>query len=273
MAAGEAQTRWRDQLASWAIPERITAAAADSPWRLPTGTFARRAQRQIAAATGFSYEKAADALDPPGSVLDVGAGAGAASLPLAARTTELTAVDTSEAMLATLTELAQPLNLRLHTVIGAWPDVADTVAPADVVVCHHVLYNVPDLKDFALALHDHARRRVVIELTARHPMAALNPLWRVMHDLDRPDGPTAEDAADVLRECGLSPNAHAWPRPPRPEYPSFAELLTATRQRLCLPPERDDELTEAMLELGVDPQHPYDLPAPDERVVTLWWDA
>jgi hypothetical protein len=150
--------------------------------------------------------------------------------------------------------------------------VADAVAPADVVVCHHVLYNVPDLSEFALALHSHARRRVVIELTARHPLVALNPLWRVMHDLDRPEGPTAQDAAQVLRECGLSPNTHAWPRPPRPEYPSFTELMAATRQRLCLPPERDDELAEAVLELGVDPEHPYDLPAPDDRVVTLWWD-
>ena len=271
--ADEAQEYWRDQLAAWAIPERITAAVADSPWRLPIGTFARRAQRQIAAASGFSYEKAAAALDPPGSVLDVGAGAGAASLPLAASTTELTAVDTSEAMLAELTGLAQPLGLRVHTVIGAWPEVAEAVPVADVVVCHHVFYNVPDLTAFALALHGHARRRVVVELTARHPMSALNPLWKVMHDLERPEGPTAEDAANVLRSRGLRPNAQAWRRLASPEYPSFAELLAATRQRLCLPSERDDELTEALLELGVDPERPYDLPAPDDRVVTLWWDV
>jgi SAM-dependent methyltransferase len=271
-AADEAQAYWRDQLAGWAIPERITAAVADSPWRLATGTFARRAQSQIANASGFSYETAFAALDPPGSVLDVGAGAGAASLPLAPRTTELTAVDANEAMLASLTELAQPLGLPVRTAVGSWPRVASTVPVADVVVCHHVLYNVPDLADFALALHGHARRRVVVELTARHPLGALNPLWRVMHDLDRPDGPTAEDAVAVLRSVDLAPAARYWARPPRPEYPSFAELLSVTRQRLCLPPEREGELESALLDLGVDPTHPRDLPPPDDRVATLWWD-
>jgi hypothetical protein len=142
---------------------------------------------------------------------------------------------------------------------------------ADVVVCHHVFYNVAPLDAFAAALTDHARRRVVVELTATHPLRTLNPLWKRLHDLDRPDGPTADDAAAVLREIGIDPHVERWRRGPRPPYPSLADLVAITRRRLCLPPERDDEVAAALIEFGVDPDHPRDLSA--DEVVTLWWDA
>jgi len=67
---------WRRDLAAWAIPEEITAAVAESPWVLPRQVFARRADRVRAAPAGPSFQRAWAALDPPGSVLDVGAGAG-----------------------------------------------------------------------------------------------------------------------------------------------------------------------------------------------------
>jgi SAM-dependent methyltransferase len=270
--AGAAIQAWRDQLAGWAIPERFTAAVADSPWRLNTAVFTRRTERYLSQPVGISYERAAQALATPGSVLDVGAGAGAACLPLAGRTTRLTVVDTSAGMLDELARLAAPLGLTPTPVVGRWPDVAEAVEPADVVLCHHVAYNVPDLDAFALALTAHALRRVVVELPSLHPLSPLNPLWTELHGLARPAGPTAHDALDVLREAGLRPTMQEWPRPPRPEYPSMAELVAVTRQRICLPPERDDELGAALLRLGVDPDHPRELPAPDDRLVTLWWD-
>ena len=58
--------------------------------------------RPAAAPAGVSYRRAWAALDPPGSVLDVGAGTGAACIPLLGRTTALTAVDTDPELLALL---------------------------------------------------------------------------------------------------------------------------------------------------------------------------
>src|SRR5258707_834766 len=171
----------------------------------PPAALARRAVRQAAKPSGRSWERATEALRPSGSVIDVGCGAGAASLPLAPNTTDLTAVDERPAMLEELVQQAAAVGLAPHTVPGRWPDVAGEVPPADVVVCHHVVYNVPDLDAFALALHDRARRRLVLELTALHPLTPLNPLWRMLHDLDRPTGPSAHDAAAVLHEAGLRP--------------------------------------------------------------------
>jgi SAM-dependent methyltransferase len=266
-----ASAAWREQLVAWALPERITDAVATSPWVCPIEVFKRRADHYVDTPVGTSYDVAVEALRPAGTVLDVGAGAGAASLPLAPWADELTAVDSHGDMLGALAERADRLGLTTHTVEGRWPDVADAVPAADVVVCHHVAYNVPDLAGFARALTDHARRRVVLELTDAHPMRVLNPLWLRLHGLQRPSGPTAADAVAVLREAGIAPEERHWQRPLRPEYGSFDELLAATRRRLCLPPERDEELARVLLDLGVDPEHPRDLGASGDEIVTLWW--
>jgi Methyltransferase domain len=265
-----AADRWRSQLAAWALPEHITAAVADSPWAVPTDVFARRADTSVAEPSGVSYERARSALGPDGNVLDVGSGAGAASLPLRR---PIVAVDTSPDMLAALATRALRLQLPVRTIVGRWPVVAPEVPACDVVVCHHVAYNAPDLGDFALALSSHARRRVVLELTPFHPLFALNPLWMKMHALERPTGPTAGDAVNVLHEVGILPTVERFARPPRPAYASLDELVAVTRRRLCLPPARDKELRHALLELGVDPSDPRDLQPPDPNLVTLWWDA
>ena len=162
---------WRNELAGWAISEEITSAAAQSPWALPRQVFARRADRLAAAPEGPSWRRAWGALDPPGSVLDVGAGAGAACVPLLARTTALTAVDTDPEMLALLAERAGALAGTVTLVTGSWPAVAPEAAPADLVTCFNVVYNAPGILPFLAALTARARRLVVVELTAEHPLA------------------------------------------------------------------------------------------------------
>ena len=269
--------RWRADLAAWAIPEHITAAVTESPWVLPTQVFARRADRLAAQPSGPSFERAYAALDPPGSVLDVGSGAGAASLPLIPRLTELTAVDASQAMLDLLGERAAALDhgagLAVRLVPGHWPQVAGQVPSADVVTCHHVLYNVPDLEPFVTALTSHARRLVVAETSTEHPLTSLNELWLRFHQLARPAGPTSDDLLAILTAMGLRPRSERWTRPARPDYQSFAELTDVTRRRLCLPPERAGEVAAALTDLGVDQDRPQDLGSSGRDVLTIWWDG
>jgi hypothetical protein len=144
---------------------------------------------------------------------------------------------------------------------GQWPQVAGDVPAADVVTCHHVLYNVPDLAPFVTALTAHARRLVVVELTARHPLGALNELWLRFHGLTRPQSPTATDLLDILAAMDLRPACQRWQRPGSADFGSAAELADVTRRRLCLPPERTAEVAAALAE------HPA---APPE-IVTIWW--
>jgi SAM-dependent methyltransferase len=269
----ELLSRWHSDLAAWAIPGHITAGVAESPWVLPRQVFARRADRMRLAPGGPSYERAWEALVPAGSVLDVGSGAGAACLPLAPRITTLTAVDTDETMLGLLAQRAVSAGMTPQVVRGRWPEVAALVPPADVVTCHHVLFNVPDLEPFVTALSGRARRRVVIETTAIHPLVSLNPLWLRFHGLERPEAPTASDVLDILAAMGLRPGHTEWSRPAEADYQSMAELVDVTRRRLCLPAERAGEVEAALVELGTDPGHPTDLGSSGREVVTIWWEG
>lgn len=269
----ELVSQWREDLAAWAIPGHITAAVAESPWVLPRQVFARRADRIRLSPSGPSFERAWAALDPAGTVLDIGSGAGAACLPLAARTTCLTAVDQDEQMLSLLAERASAAGLAAGLVPGSWPAVAGQVAAADVVTCHHVVYNVPDLEPFLAALTDHARRRVVLEMTTVHPLVSLNPLWQRFHGLTRPEGPAAAGLLDILAAMGLEAGHTEWTRPAAADYQSLPELVEVSRRRLCLPPERADEVQAALLDLGVHPELPGDLGSSGREIVTIWWEG
>jgi len=197
-------------------------------------------------------------------VLDVGAGAGAASLALVPPAARIVGVDESATMLEAFAAAADERGVRHSEVCGRWPDVAPSAPDADVVVCHHVFYNVATLAPFALALSDHAGRRVVAELTAVHPQTSLNPLWRRFHGLERPSGPRAEDALAVLAEAGIEAHLERFGRPPRWSGRDRAEVVAFVRRQLCLPLDREAEVDDA---LGAEPAI-----APDEAV-TLWWDV
>jgi len=267
----DALARWREQLDGWAIPEEILAAAPESPWAFPVGLFRSRARRAGSRPATPSNREAARSLPPGGSVLDVGAGGGAASLPLAGVAGRLVAVDESADMVAAFLAAAEAAGVPASGVEGRWPEVAGRVAPADVVVCHHVLYNVADLAPFADALTGHGRRRVVAELTERHPLVGLAPLWRRFHGLERPSGPGADDAVAALEALGLRVARQDWESQDRFGFDDFDELVAFTRRRLCLPAERDPEVAAALLEEGTRQVDGVWVSGQPRRVATLSW--
>lgn len=271
---GDPLERWRAELAGWAIPEEILAQAAESPWTFPVELFQQRAGLARTEAPTPSNREALRYLPRGGTVLDVGAGAGAASLPLAGTAGRIVAVDESAAMLAAFHEEAVAAGVQAATVEGRWPDVAGQVGPADVVVCHHVLYNVPDLEAFVAALTSHARRRVVAEITDRHPQVALGPLWRRFHGLDRPAGPTADDAESALRHLGLDVRREDWTGSHGSEHEQahWDQVVAFTRRRLCLPPGREAEVAQA-LEAARAAGEPLPFCGAPRRLVTLSWSG
>jgi SAM-dependent methyltransferase len=266
-----ALARWREQLEDWAIPEEILAAAPESPWGCPVGLFRSRARRAGSRPVTPSNREAARFLPAGGTVLDVGAGGGAASLPLAGLAGRLVAVDESPAMVAAFLAAAEAAGVAAEGVEGRWPEVAGRVAPADVVVCHHVLYNVADLTPFADALTGHARRRVVAELTDRHPLAGLGPLWRRFHGLERPTGPGADEAMAALEALGLRVARQDWESQDRFGFDDLDELVAFTRRRLCLPAARDPEVAAALLDEGTRQVDGVWVSGQPRRVTTLSW--
>lgn len=251
--------RWAAQLGQWAIPEAILRQAPESPWGFPAEIFTAAAQAALTEPASPSRQRALEALGAAGTVLDVGSGAGAASLPLAPPATSIVAVDESETMLDAFPALAGKRSVAHSVVRGRWPEVAADVDRADVVVCHHVVYNVADLVPFLEELDRHARRRVVVELTEVHPQADLTPLWRELHGIERPQRPHAGDMIELLTAMGIPVQVERFHRLSPWATVDRAARVAFARKRLCLDADRDPDVDRL-------------LGAPDRRLVTLWWD-
>ena len=269
-----ASERWGLALASWAIPDEILSRAPESPWTFPPELFRSRAERATTGQPSPTTVRAAEALPPGGTVLDVGVGAGAASVPLWGRASRVTGVDSAEAMLEEFRRSAAAAGVEVVAALGRWPDVAAEVDAADLVVCAHVLYNVQELEPFVRALHEHARRRVVIEITSTHPLAWMSDLWLRFHDLQRPTEPTADVAEEALREWGFDVEREDVTTPPRGGgFERREDAVGLIRRRLCLTPHRDDEIAEALGDRLAQHEGLWSAGPGGQRLVTLWWDT
>ena len=261
MPASPAAERWAHLLSGWDVPQHILVRAPDSPWRHDPGRFTVDDHLD---GNRTSSRWAREVLPPVGgTVLDVGCGGGRASLPLVPPASELIGVDPSGAMLDEYLAAATRAGVARRTIHGAWPDVAPHTPAADVVVCHHVVYNVAGIVGFLAALTEHARLAVVLEIPTVHPMSAWSPGWKTFWGIERPHGPTSDDLIAVLREMRLDPEVTTSPRG-RPTGPESdpATLVPIARRRLCLPEQRDDELVAWLAE------HPPTWP---DTIATFRW--
>ncbi len=257
------ETAWARDLEAWRIPDEILAQAPRSPWIHPVELF-----RADPATTpdSPSHRLAREAVPPAGSVLDVGCGGGRAAFAIAPPAAEVIGVDQQQEMLHAFAAVAQDRAVAHTEILGDWPAVEDRTPTVDVVVCHHVAYNVAALAPFATALHRRARRRVVLELPERHPLSSMAPFWRHFWHLERPAGPTAVDALAVLTEAGLPARIEGWDEDGgrRLDTVPWQQQVEFLRIRLCLAPDRDEEVAAL---IRAQP------PAGPRRMATIWWDV
>lgn len=253
--------QWRNDLASWAIPESILDRASQSPWIHPVAMFT--APGEIPDSP--SHARAREAVPTGGSVLDVGCGGGRAAMALVPPAGLVIGVDHQPDMLDAFADAAQLRGVQHREVLGEWSQVERDVPACDVAVSHHVAYNVPDIVPFLRALGRHARHRVVIEVPLTHPLSSMNPLWKRFWDLDRPTSPTAHQLHGILEALGFEPSIEVWPDQTWGQRVALSEeeRVEHMRVRLCLTQDRDAEVAAALME---------DLDSGPREVATLWWD-
>ena len=155
------ERRWSD-----VVEERASLAAGHAD-----PTYWDRRARSFARSTHTRSDEFLGVLDPYISrhktLIDAGAGTGRHAVPLASRLEWVTAVEPSEGMRSRIAPCDN-----MTVVASTWED-AD-VAPADLVICCHVLYGVANPVPFIRKLDRLARERVFIMLRESdlpHPAA------------------------------------------------------------------------------------------------------
>jgi len=203
--------RWRS-----IVVERAAAAKGHSDpkyWDRRAPTFARSTQ----ARSDAFLDVVTPYLSPSKTLIDVGAGAGRHALPLAERLEWVTAVEPSEGMRA---QIAHRDNMTV--VASSWEDAA--VAPADLIICSHVLYGVEDPVPFIAKLEASARKRVFIMLR-ESPMAHLGAVVRERMLGQEPRLPRFSDLFMLLMQMGIAPDV-TFTRYPNPQrYANIDEAL------------------------------------------------
>jgi len=260
LMTGDVFWKWRSDLQAWAIPERILAQAPESPWIHPVENFTPRGDLHVDVPSRL---RALEALPPGGSVLDIGCGGGRAAFGLVPPAASVVGVDQQQGMLDVFAGEAAARGTSCTTVLGNWPEAAASAPACDVVVCHHVLYNVQDLRPFVEAMTAHALRRVVAEIPLCHPLSSLSGAWQHFWGLERPLGPTADDALACVRSLGIDARMETFADPPQPPRAITDADVHHTRVRLCLTEDRDGEVRE-WLEAN---------PRPRRELAALWWDV
>jgi SAM-dependent methyltransferase len=151
---------------------------------------------------------------PETTVLDVGAGPGRHTLPLARVARRVTAVEPSAAMRELLTAGVEREGLNnVEVVADEWPAARERVAPADLVVCSHVLYPVVEVEPFLRALDAVARRGCYLVMRLGQREGPYLGLFEQIWGEPRALAPTALDLFNVAHQIGLAANFEVVPFP------------------------------------------------------------
>ncbi len=180
------------------------------------------------------------------TIIDVGAGTGRHTVALAPHVARVTAVDPSNAMLSLLREDAAAHGLsNVDAVEQEWMD-AD-VAPADLVICSHVLYPIGDVVPFLRKLEAAARERVFIYLRA-DPLATDLGLWQEFYGTPLQAQPVHMDLVNVLAQIGVFADVDVVEHRFTLTFGTLDDAVAQVRNGLCLR-EDDDRATERLRDL------------------------
>jgi methyltransferase family protein len=203
------------------VAERAAAASGQadtSYWDRRAPTFARSTRTRV----DEFLEVVRPYLSPSMTLIDVGAGTGRHATPLAERLEWVTAVEPSEGMRALI-----PPRDNMTVVASTWQDAA--VAPADLLICCHVMYGVEEPVSFIAKMEKSARERIFImmrELPMKHPATVIRE--RLRHDQE-PPMPRFSDLFMLLVQMGIAPDVDFIRYPIVQRYADMDEALADCR--------------------------------------------
>lgn len=194
-----------------------------------------------------------DALDvlrslvKPGETwLDIGAGGGRYTLPLALLAATVIAVEHSTAMIGILEEgMAEHGIASIEIVRATWPMPSEGAPTADVALISHIGYDIAAIGPFLDAMEASARRLCVAVLVDGSPPYLAEPFWPPIHGEARATLPGLREFLALLLAREKLFEATLLDRPPQ-SYDDADGPLTWLHQQLFVQPggEKGRQLAE-----------------------------
>jgi SAM-dependent methyltransferase len=185
-------------------------------------------------------------LTPEMTALDIGAGIGRWTLPMARRARRVTAVEPLQGMRQVLMERAVAQGITNLRVLDA-PWLAADVPPHDVVIAAHATYTTPDLLAFVRKMESSARRTCCLALRVPAHDGVIGELSARIQGRWH-DSPNFIVGYNVLLAAGFHPNVLMEPTAVRHWTDPTVEAATARAKRhLRLEDNRHDAAIREVL--------------------------
>jgi len=211
-------------------------------------------------------------LKPGETVLDIGAGTGRWTVPLAKKASQVTAVEPSAAMLDILKENAKEVGLtNVEIIQSTWE--AARVTPHDIAVCAHAMYQTPDIVAFARQMEANAARRCYLAIR-------LIPVDGVMAELSRKiygnlnDSPNFIVGYNTLYLAGIYTNVLLEEGTFHWTSPDMGSAVDMARRHLYVGDSTQyDSLIRETLEKRLVPKDSVYQWPDGMRSALIWWDT
>lgn len=210
-------------------------------------------------------------------VLDIGAGTGTLSIPLAARGCMVTAIEPSPVMGDALLEYrAQQKTPEITLIRKRWEDVSlkELGEPYDAVIASYSLM-VNDIGEAVVKMQLCCRGTAHIFWFLTQPLWAQVNLgvWKQIHGTEFCGEPTADCLWQALYEMGIYANLAVEPGCDPALYPTIEDAVKEFHGRMnCTTPEQDGILRDYFTRTLKKSDRGYFVDAP-ALGAHIWWDA
>jgi len=211
-------------------------------------------------------------LTPEMTVLDIGAGIGRWTLPIAKRVRRVTAVEPLQGMRQVLIERASAQGVANLDIV-ALPWMETTVPPHDVALAVHATYTTTDLLGFIHKMEASTLRTCYLALRVPAHDGVIGELSERIHGRWH-DSPNFIVGYNLLLSAGFHPNVLMEPAAVRHwTDPTLEEAKARAKRHLHLDDDRHDaairEILARRLSLVDDVYHWPD----GMRSALIWWDT
>jgi SAM-dependent methyltransferase len=235
----------------------------------------RRMARRLDAGEGAKADPLLDfllgTLDPEMAVLDIGAGVGRWTLPIAGKVRRVTAVEPLAGMREILRERAAAHGIgNLSLVEAPWMEAE--VPPHDIAIAAHATYATPDLLAFVRKMEAVATRRCLLALRLPAHDGVIGELSRAVHGVWH-DSPNFIVGYNLLLASGYYPHVLMEPEASRHWVdPTLDRALERARRHLHLADDRHDRSIRATLLRRLQPVEGGLRWSDGMRSALVWWE-